>query len=285
MKKTISNIILLISILVSIICCEPNLELSIRQPDDRIVIDGWIESGEFASVLLTSNAPFFSTLDSASIRDLVLSRAKVSIVNKGDTSILNLKKNENYFPPVIYQTLNFKGISGEKYTIIAEYGGKTAVAETGIPEPVPIDTLYYGPSDLEDSLRIVYLEFTDPPGKNYYRIFVRRVNKEKRFKSTFIMALNDIYFSERKAYISLAGISESMLSNQGENFFVAGDTIQLKLCTMDKISFDFWSSFQDEQINVNNPFASSIAEVKSNVKGGLGVWSGYGVSKGEIVLK
>ena len=266
--------------------CEPNLELNIRQPDDKIVIDGWIESGDYASVLLTSNAPFFSTLDSASIRNLVLSRAKLSLIHENDTTILNLRKNENYFPPVIYEAYDFPGEAGKKYTILAEYGGQIAYAETSIPEAVPIDTLYYENSDLADSLRVVYLEFTDPPGKNYYRIFVRRVNKEQRFKSTFIVAMDDVYFSERKAFISLAGITESMLANKGENFFVAGDTVQVKLCTMDKVSFDFWNSFMDEQINVNNPFASSLAEVKSNVKGGgLGIFSGYGVNRKEIILK
>lgn len=282
----LKNIIVLILSLSIILGCETKVDIDVNLPDDKIVIDGWIESGGFANVLLTSNTPYFSRLDSSSIRDLVLSRAKVSVVNRGDTSILNLRKNESYFPPVIYQALDLKGEVGEKYTIIAEYGGKTAIAETSIPDIVKIDSVYAVKSEQADTLRTIYLEFTDLPGKNYYRIFVKRNTKDSRYKATFIVAMDDVYFSESKAEISMGGNSESLLSQNDADNFVVGDTVSIKLCTMDKMSFDFWSSFQEEMVNVNNPFAASLSEVKSNVSDeGLGVWSGYGVSYKEIILK
>ena len=43
MKKTFSNIHLII-IAVILFSCNPELKLELPDPDDRIVIDGWIES-------------------------------------------------------------------------------------------------------------------------------------------------------------------------------------------------------------------------------------------------
>lgn len=266
--------------------CEPKLDIEIFQSNDKIVIDGWIESGSYASVLLTANAPYFSILDSASVRDLVLSRAKVSLVHNEDTTILTLKKNEGYFPPLIYIASKFRGEVGETYKIIAEYGQKTAVAETSIPAVVNLDTLFSMPNILNDSLSTLFVRFTDPPEKNYYRIFILRKNKDLRYRAAFISALDDKYFNGDEAEISISSVNETLLSQDDSDFFVKGDTISVKLCTMDKESFDFWSSYQEEMVNTNNPFAASLTSVKSNVEAdGLGVWCGYGVSVMEIVLE
>ncbi|MCF8378910.1 MAG: DUF4249 domain-containing protein [Bacteroidales bacterium] len=266
--------------------CEPELNIDIFQPDDKIVIDGWIESGRYASVLLTANAPYFSTLDSASMRDLVLSRAKVSLVHNHDTTILTLKKNEDYFPPLIYVASALKGEIGESYTLIAEYGQKRAVAHTTITPVVELDTIFSVSSDMNDSLAVVFIRFTDPPEKNYYRLFTQRKNKDTRYRAAFITALDDKYFNGSMAEISISSVNETLLSQDDSDFFVKGDTVMVKLCTMDKASFDFWSSYQEEMVNTNNPFAASLTSVKSNVEeDGLGVWSGYGVSIMEIVLE
>ena len=275
-----------VAVILAFSTCEPSLDMELFQPDDKIVIDGWIESGQYASVLLTANAPYFSTLDSASTRDLVLSRAKVSLVYKDDTTILTLKRNEDYFPPLIYKASEFRGEVGGEYTIIAEYGGKKAVSETSIPPIVNLDTLFSKSSDVTDSLSTVFIEFRDPIEKNYYRIFTKRRNKDARYRAAFVTALDDKYFNGGKAEISISGVNETLLSDDESDYFVKGDTILVKLCTMDEASFEFWNSFQEEMVNTNNPFAASLAEVRSNVEeDGLGIWSGYGVSVKEIVLK
>ena len=102
--------------------------LNMPEPDDKIVIDGWIENGQYAKVLLTSNTPYFSSLDSSSIRDLVLTKAKVSLSDGERSEIFILRRNENYFPPYIFEGNEIKGDTGKIYTITAEYGGKKAFA-------------------------------------------------------------------------------------------------------------------------------------------------------------
>ena len=132
MKTGLFNIILF-TLMVVITCCDDSLNLNIPDPDDTIVIDGWIETGQYAKVLLTANTAYFSSLDSTSIRNLVLTKAKVTLSDGDRSEILILRRNENYFPPYIFEGNEIKGDTGKTYTVTAEYGGRKAFGTTTIP--------------------------------------------------------------------------------------------------------------------------------------------------------
>jgi hypothetical protein len=267
--------------------CNENLLRDIEQPDALIVVDGWIEQGRQAKVFLTTNAPYFTSIDSASIRELVLSRAKVTL-SDGDTSeVLILRKDLSYFPPFYYQGNTMIGETGKHYTLTAEYGGKSAEAVTTIPAEVAIDTAYFERLAGEDSLGVLKLVFTDPSEeKNYYRIFTQRKGSDDRFVPSVLMAINDRYFSGEQLTFTVSRPPASLVSSEGNEYFEAGDTILVKLCTMDEASFSFWSSYQEEVMNATNPFASSMNNLESNIWGdGLGVWSGYGVTVYTVIAR
>jgi hypothetical protein len=267
--------------------CYNDLNLNLPEPDDKIVIDGWIDYGQFAKVLLTSNSAYFSTIDSASIRALVLTRAKVILTDGEKSEILILRKNENYFPPFIFEGNEIIGDTGKTYTLTAEYGGKSAWACTTIPPAVKLDTVYFKLESESDSLGTIYVEFRDPPGvKNYYRILTMRIGKDLRYYSTMIMAMDDALFSGQKFGFSLSRGPDSFLSSAGNEYFKLGDSVSIKFCTIDKTQYDFWKSFQNEVLNVSNPFASSLSTINSPVQGdGLGIWGGYGVSYYTLKIK
>ena len=63
------------------------------------------------------------------------------------------------------------------------------------------------------------------------------------------------------------------LWNRNGEGFNSGDYYQR---TMNKESFDFWNSWQNEIINGQNPIFPSNTSLKTNIKGGLGIWAGYG---------
>jgi hypothetical protein len=286
MKKSLF-IITLLFLLVAMTFCSDRLDLNLQDPDDLIVIDGWIENNQYAKVLLTRNTPYFSSLDSASIRELILSRAKITISN-GDTSeILTLRKNEEYFPPYVFEGNEIKGEIGKTYTVTAEYGGRKAFATTSIPSPVKLDTLYFIKKENSDSLGKIFLEFTDPPEtSNYYRILSQVKGKDRRYYSSMIMGISDIFFSGQKFGFSIFRGQEAYLSEGNDEYFRLGDTVSIKFCTIDKAHYEFWSSFQDEILNTGNPFASSLLVIRSNIEGdGLGIWGGYGVSFYSYIIK
>jgi hypothetical protein len=272
--------IFLMMILLAGSSCNTLPELNVSEPDDLIVIDGWIEQGDQARVMLTANSPYFTTIDSASIRDLVLSRAKATLTDGFDTEVLILRKDTNYFPPFYYAGNTLFGDTGRTYAMTVDFGGKTAMVQTTIPPSVPIDALEFKLAEEEDSLGYVEITFTDPADqKNYYRIMTRRKGIDNRYISSFIMAINDQYFSGETIRFSLYRAPESFLASSGSDYYHVNDTVIVKLLTMDEASFRFWYSYQEEVINAANPFASSLVDLESNVAGdGLGVFSGYGVS-------
>jgi hypothetical protein len=247
-------------------------------PDAKIVIDGWIGLNEQAKVFLTTNSPYFSSIDSSSLRELVLTRAKVTLSDGEKEEVLILRRDEQYFPPMYYAGNTIIGKPGKTYTIRAEYGGKTAQAETTIPIPVPLDTCYFELNENSDTLGVMIVKFTDPPAeKNYYRIFSRRLGKDNKFISSFIMAINDQYFSGTQVRLSLLRAPASYLAEDDGTYYNINDTVLVRLSSIDKGTFEFWNSYQDEVLNSTNPFASSLNEVKSNITGdGLGIWAGYG---------
>jgi hypothetical protein len=287
MKKVIFKTGLFVITFLSWVSCNDDMYLNMQIPDDKIVIDGWIEDGQYAKVLLTRNSPYFSSIDSASLRNLVLTKAKVSLTDGEKEEILILRKNENYFPPYIFEGNEIKGDTGKTYTLTAEYGGKTAWGSTTIPVKVPLDTLYFQLEQNYDSLGTIYLEFTDPPEhKDYYRILTKRKGKDIRYYSMMVKGLDDDLFSGQKFGFSISRSPESIVSSHGNEYFKLGDTVSIKFCTIDKAHYEFWNSFQDEVLNASNPFASSLSTIKSNIRGtGLGVWGGYGVSLYTIIIK
>lgn len=266
--------------------CNDSLDLNIPEPDDKIVIDGWIENGTFARVLLTKNMAYFSSIDSASIRALVLSRARVCLTDGKDTEILILRRNDAYFPPYIFEGNEIVGMTGKTYTLIASYGGKTATASTTIPAPLPLDTIYFVPNQENDSAGSLYVEFHDPAEmKNYYRLLFMREGIDSRFKSIPIQALDDRFFSGANFGFSFTPAGTSYINAPEDDFFNFGDTVDIKFCTMDKAQFDFWSGYQNEVMNATNPFASSLVGIQSNVQGtGLGNFGGFGVSRYKFII-
>ena len=268
-------------------CCDDSLLINIPDPDDKIVIDGWIENGQYAKVLLTANMPYFSSLDSSSIRNLVLTRAKVTLSEGDRSEILMLRRNDDYFPPYIFEGNEIKGDTGKTYTITAEYGGKKAFATTTIPGIIRLDTLCFLKKENSDSLATIYVEFTDPPEtRNYYRVLTRISGKDTRFLSSMIMGISDTFFSGQKFGFSLLRGQKSYLSSAKNEYFSLGDTVGIKFCTIDKAHYEFWNTFQDEVLNTGNPFASSLSIIKSNIQGdGLGIWGGYGVSYYTLIIK
>jgi hypothetical protein len=287
MSKAIFKTVMVLLPLLFGIGCNDDMYVNTPLPDDKIVIDGWIEDGQYAKVMLTRNSPYFSSIDSASLRELVLTRAKVSLSDGEKEEILILRKNENYFPPYIFEGNEIKGDTGKIYTLTAEYGGKTAWASTTIPAKVPLDTFYFNLEQNSDSLGTIYLEFSDPiENKNFYRILTKRLGKDARYYSTIVQAIDDSYFSGNKFGFSISRSPQSILSSQGNQYFEKGDTVNIKFCTIDKDQYEFWDSYQDEILNASNPFAASLSTIKSNVCGtGLGVWGGYGVNLYTLIIK
>lgn len=274
----------LLGFMISSGCVEPNFE--VENYESEIVVDGWIEQGKFCQVLLTLSAPYFSEIDSISLRNYALTKAKVTLSDGEKSEILTLKPNSNYFPPYLYISTEMKGEVGKTYKLTVEYSRVTAYATTTIPNPVKLDSVWFALDTNQDSLGFIWVKFTDNVStKDYYRTLTKIQHIDARYIPNYISNYNDEYFNGQKIEISLYKGNKSSVENKDEFHYTIGDTISLKFCSIDKISYDFWYTFQKELMSTGNPFASTNSRVNTNVTNGLGVWCGYGSTYYQIIAK
>jgi hypothetical protein len=276
--------ILLLLVLFFLCSCKKEIPLDIPAIPPEIVVDGWIESGDYPYVILTRTSQYFSNIDSTTLRNLVLTRAKVSVTDSVTTEILTLVRNDDYFPPYLYRGTRLKGEIGKKYYLKVEYAGRVVTAETTIPKPLMLDSLWYELREGSDSLGVIKGMFTDNANeKNYYKAFTKIIGKNTRFVPTLVSNFDDKYFNGEQFAFELNRGQDTYLRPTKDIYFELGDSIILKACTLDKAAFSFWLSYQDEIINAPNPFASSHKKVLTNINNGLGIWAGYGATNYLIV--
>lgn len=268
------------SFLVFCTACEKELVVELPPYTPRLVVDGWIEQGKYPTVILTRNAGYFDPVDSSAIRELVVTRAKVSISDGEREEVLTLRRRDEYFPNFLYQGTEIRGEVGKTYRLTVESEGKEYTATTTIPAPVSLDSVWYEPLPTSDTLGHVWATLTDPgQQENYYRLFTQRIGKDETFVPVYLSAISDQFFAGETLSFSVLRGAENLSNITDDLYFREGDTVRVKMCAIDRAHYDFWRTLERELYATGNPFASSGNEVISNIEGGaLGVWGGYGAA-------
>ena len=268
------------SFLVFCTACEKELVVELPPYTPRLVVDGWIEQGKYPTVILTRNAGYFDPVDSSAIRELVVTRAKVSISDGEREEVLTLRRRDEYFPNFLYQGTEIRGEVGKTYRLTVESEGKEYTATTTIPAPVSLDSVWYEPLPSSDTLGHVWATLTDPgQQENYYRLFTQRIGKDETFVPVYLSAISDQFFAGETLSFSVLRGAENLSNITDDLYFREGDTVRVKMCAIDRAHYDFWRTLERELYATGNPFASSGNEVISNIEGGaLGVWGGYGAA-------
>lgn len=291
MKKNIVRFIpaILIPLLLVLASCEKNIEVDIPDPEEKIVVEGWIEPGDVAYVMLTKNSPYFSVVDSTSLMDMIVKNAIVKVSDGTNTEQLTMTIDTNYFPPILFKGNTLKGIAGKTYTLTVEAEGKFLESSTTIPFPIPLDTAWFKIEPGKDSLGYLWATFTDPENEtNYYRLTAKRLGKDKRFIPILGSVYEDKFFNGQSLTFSMNRGFESFTSDIEDNeatYFKVGDTIILKSSTIDYSTYDFWRKAESEMFSSGNPFATPTSVPTNIIGGGLGIWGGYGVSYYTIIAK
>jgi hypothetical protein len=261
--------------------CVPESDFESVHYEPKLVIDGSIESGGFARVVLSKSASYFMAIDSANIRDLFMSTAKVTVSNGIDSEVLTLRRDDLAFPPYVYEGTSLKGEAGKTFTLTVEADGELYTARTTIPSPARLNKLWFELSPGKDSLGYVYAQLNDPADEtNYYRTFTERLQQDTRFIPVYLSAMDDRYFDGEQFTFTILRGPDNYTDNTDDLYFRRGDSVRIKLCSMDKAHFDFWRTVERELYVTGNPFSSSGNKIISNIEGdrALGVWGGYGVS-------
>ncbi len=268
--------------------CEP-IEEGLPTVEQKLVIDGAIEQGQFPVVYLTLSSGFYDPVDSMNLLDLIVTTARVSVSDGENEEVLTLFRNEGYFPPYYYRGTALRGVIGKEYTLEVRSRGETYTATTTIPAPVALDSLWFLQDGPSDSLVNIWVRFKDDGSAvNRYRSFTRIISKNDRYIPAYQSTLSDRAFNGESFRYPILKQPADFTKVAQDVYFTKGDTVNVKFCTLDQVHFDFWRTLERELYSAGNPFGSSGNEVESNIRGtkpALGVWGGYGASYHRIVLK
>ena len=284
--KNCSVGVILIAISAIFNACEKTVSVTIPDVEDKIVVEGYIETGKPPYVILSRSLDFFGTINLNSIVQNTVQGALV-VVNDGTISD-TLQQIPGFG---IYISQQLTGTPGKSYdlTIIAD--GEILTATTLLPQPVPLDSVWWKVDGERDSLGFAWAHLTDPDTiGNCYRWFAQRINRYtygpdagQQKDSIFIAPLGSVFEDKLingKSFDFNAARGKVRNSNKEddlkeENFlFKRGDTIVVKFTAIDRSHFEFWRSEETQVSNNGNPFGS-VTPITGNINGGLGIWGAY----------
>jgi len=269
-------------ICVGLLSCERE-GFNIERGEMKLVVEGWIEEGDVARVLLSRSVPIDELVDSTNFLQYAIRSARVVVSDGTDSDTLRLRSASQYLPPYLYIGNRVIGKVGQTYTLTVFYIdpatglSQILTAETRIPPSVPIQNVEYIRRNPTDTFGNIIVEFTHPADQDIYYQVATMVRGEDQI---FIPCLYGIFSSRnltspnvRKKF--MRGVSIFPQANF-DMYYKDGDTISVRLRTMHKDAFDFWNLWQNEILNASNPIFPANTNLKSNINGGIGIWSGYG---------
>ena len=284
-------IIVLLCLLVG--SCEKDITIQLDPSMSRLVVDATIENGRPPMVFLSKSLDYFSKIDPAVLSSSFVRNAKVRI-SDGSTDVLlkedsikNISGTKIFFYTTSGPSLSFLGKLKSSYSIAIETEGKVYNATTTIPETNRrIDSLWWEkvPS-AKDSNRVrVVIRATDKPGLGDYIRFFTKVGQQP-FLPGFNSVFDDQIIDGQQYTVPVdKGFDKNTQFSDSTSFFKRGDTVVIKLCNIDKQTYDFWRTSEFNFQSVGNPFSSPIRILSNISNDALGYFGGYGCQYRTLII-
>lgn len=299
--------------------CQKDVSIILPSYDEKIVVDGKIETGLPPIIILSTTKDIFSNNSQDAIFGDFISDALIIISNGTLTDTLQTICSDEIpeefqeigyalfgIPPSLmskyhicaYSTLNpaFFGEVGKSYSIEIQYKGKKYNATTSIVEPVFLDSVYWKPEKNTESYGYAYANLTDPVSTyNAYAWEVLRLNIGKdnlpidlKFHKTGNPVFDDQFINGNSFeffYENPRTRRDTTISEKFRGLYKKNDTLLIKFSSLDKSMFNF---LEKKYVQVNtgtNPFSNPI-NIPTNITGGaLGYFGGYSATYYTLICK
>ena len=291
MKKYFLIGIALLSLLTS---CTEDINLKVTAGSPKIVIEGSIENGKFAQVMVTRNSALTSPVDFSKI---LVTNAKVYVSNGVQRDTLLFGVDSSAAIPLLYLGNKIVGTPGQTYYLTVVADGQTFSSVTTIPALVKLDSVWWKANPPHDTLGFAWAHLSEPAGMgNCYRWYAKLPKKHVEFSGKdYILnrryvpadgaSFNDKFvdgksfdFSYDRGYDPTEASYTQTLSKTSLGYYKPTDTIYIKFCSIDNAVYTFYTTYESEVGNNGNPFASPVT-ILGNISGGaLGVWAGFGAT-------
>lgn len=285
----IRTVIVYISIVIgaiSFIGCEKEVEIVPRTLDPLVVVEATIENGNPPVVFLTNTLNYFSTLSINDLANSFIRNANITI-SDGSRSVKLKEYRVNVGVANFYYYTSdssnpadiMLGKFNTTYKLSIAVDGKSYTAQTRLPNiDRKVDSLWWlpAPNNPDTNKVILFGKVTDPKGFGNYIRYFTSVND-----STFLPGPNSVFDDQvidgttYEAQI-FRGIDRNIeISEEDFGYFRKGETVDVKLSNIDKATFDFWRTWEQNQSNIGNPFGVPIKILSNLSNGAVGYFGGY----------
>lgn len=279
--------------------CEKVLDIELPNGVNGIVFEGYIENGTFPYVIVSRSENYFSEINTAAeaIINSLVQADSIFITADGVryamdyTCLSDLTPEQQQlaldflgFPALpegldlcIYLKFSLIGEFGKTYKMTAYVEGKEYNAETTIGQPVHLDSLWYKDELPIDSFGSIWCRLADPAATtDFYYMWTENLTQKRPMTAIDGPSFADRLFNGESIDFNFYQGSNLANDNGSEEeywWFREGDTVVIKLGTIDRGVYNFWESV-DAASNLN-PFSSPTPVFSNFDNGGRGVWAGY----------
>jgi hypothetical protein len=282
----------LILLCICFVACEKDIELKLDPSENRLVVDASIENDRPPIVFLSKSIDYFSKIKPDILSASFVTNASVTISDgKQEVKLVEETITDTSGNRIIYYTTPrgslFVGKLKTTYNLKIQVASNVYTANTTIPEITRrLDSMWWEklPFSEDPKASRVMLTATDKSGLGDYIRYFTKVNAGP-FLPGFTSVFDDDIIDGKTYTIPLdKGFDKNAQFVDSLAYYKRGDTVTLKLCQIDKNTYDFWRTYEFSFQSVGNPFSSPIV-IKSNISNnGLGYFGGYAAQYRTLII-
>lgn len=293
-------------LLIAFFSCTKEVNIDIPNYQNQLVVDGIIETGGNPIVLLSQSANIYETSDLAAYLSRFVYDAQLNVISGNDTfplslftiaelpiesqkkvaEMLRLDWNEALLLPIkVYSSTALIAQANMSYTLEIKYQGKSFKGTTHLPNPTPLDSIYWKPVAGNMEYGYSWARLSDPANQfDGYKWEVKRINLKANgeeldniYKRGYGGFFSDQFFDGQTIefyYENPLKRKDTTHLKEFKRMYRLGDSVVVKFSKMDKQVFSFYDKKYAQLNSASSPFSTPI-NVPSNIPGLLGVWAGF----------
>jgi len=288
--RPFNKLIYLLSLLLVVSACRKDVILDLPDYQQKVVVEGSIETGGGAIVFLSYSVPYFSDFDYTKPQTAFIKGAKVELSDGIITETLReIDPSSGY----LYAGFQILGEENKTYTLRVTVNGKTFETSSTILKPAGLDSAYFSKASDKDSLGYIGQRLTEPAGSgDAYRWFAKRLGRDLFYAAPFNSVFDDKFIDGKSfEFFYDRGPQPNQVQQFRDDpergFYKLGDTVVVKLCKIGRKENDFWLTYYQNKSSNSNPFSapSNIKSMFENYQDCFGAFVAYSPAYDTIILR
>ena len=253
-------------------------------PPERMIVEGWIDKDGFPFVILHRSYVFAEHENNdGTIEDVIKNQMVIFgrvVISDGEREVvLTGRVDTNFMPPYVYTTAEMKGEVGKEYFLTATYGDLSATASTTILPPKTIDSITVQEDEKGRMNVVMHLSGFSQDSMSYYAVFVRQLPS----RQFYFAPISNFDNSKATAGSLKINVYDPFSSAQIETLSMfkpfpkdTSNVYQIKLARIDRDAYSFWEDYANQSVMQGMFYVPVYTNMRSNISGGYGVWTGMG---------